>query len=351
MLSLALLFMMPGITGVNSATQAGSQAVAAQEATPVMVPERAAQAGVPACVPRPSIEPPPMTPGDSGEAAKDASAAPGQRPCPEGFVPKPIGRQVPRGRSVSGAPVFQGVSSIRSIPLSTAAYDYYYAGAYQNAGSAGGTAFFTQHQPVLAPGDSHTLVEISVKSTDVRQIVEVGWTVDRSLNGDDLPHLFVAHWVDGIPACYNGCGWVPFSSTLSPGMTLTSDGTGYQYSIFFWQGNWWIGYQGQWVGFFPGSLWNGTFQKAGMIQWFGEVSVQSGTIPPLSSMANSFLGNSGNPSTAQVYFAGLYNDDGSTRAATLSLMNWFSYLSWYNTSQPAGLCSNCFLYGGHGGAP
>lgn len=50
-----------------------------------------------------------------------------------------------------------------------------------------------------------------VQSEDGRHIVEVGWTVDRELNGDAQPHLFVYHWVDGQATCYNGCGFVQYS--------------------------------------------------------------------------------------------------------------------------------------------
>lgn len=48
-----------------------------------------------------------------------------------------------------------------------------------------------------------------MQSSDQRQALEVGWKMDRGLNGDDTPHLFVFHWVDGARTCYNGRGFVP----------------------------------------------------------------------------------------------------------------------------------------------
>jgi hypothetical protein len=57
-------------------------------------------------------------------------------------------------------------------------------------------------------------------TTDRNFIVEVGWTVDDSLNGDYRPHLFVYHWVNNGETCYNGCGFVQVKSPYSPGMAL-----------------------------------------------------------------------------------------------------------------------------------
>ena len=84
----------------------------------------------------------------------------------------------------------------------------------------------------MATGDFHSLAELAVLSSDGQQIVEVGWTVDRGLNGDDDPHLFVFHWVDGVGTCYNGCGFVPITdgSNLgdAAGMTLPVSATDVQ---------------------------------------------------------------------------------------------------------------------------
>lgn len=252
---------------------------------------------------------------------------------------------------MSKAPFTQkagGSSFVPAVP-GVAGADYYYASAYQLVVSPGTSAFITQHIPWLMPVDHHTLAEIAVESADTRQIVEVGWTVDRLTNGDDFPHLFVYHWVDGAGNCYNGCGWVQVSATRFPGMQVAYDGTAAQYMIQYRQGNWWIGYQGEWIGYFPGSLWRGTFTSSGLIQWFGELacSVQ-GPPPPLSSMGNYYLGTSGNPNTAQVTQVALFDSAGALSVpATLSFYSTNS--AWYNTQ--VGGEPNGFLYGGHGGAP
>jgi hypothetical protein len=109
-----------------------------------------------------------------------------------------------------------------------------------------------------------------VESANGEQIVEVGWTVAPGLFGDSSPHLFVYHWVNGQRTCYDGCGWVQVSPTYYPGQPV-APGITVQYSTFFYQGNWWISYNGVAMGYFPGSIWGGGFTRAGLFQWFGEV--------------------------------------------------------------------------------
>ena len=81
------------------------------------------------------------------------------------------------------------------------------------------------------------------------------------------------HWVNGVPSCYNGCGWVQVSQTRFPGMLLQTEDsdTDQPYAIKFIENRWWIGYQGEWIGYFPGELWEGSYTGIGLAQWFGEV--------------------------------------------------------------------------------
>jgi hypothetical protein len=300
-------------------------------------------------VPRPSIEPPPFV-GVESPSQVHAGAPPGVRPCPEGFVPQPIERWVPKGRPGQGPPPVQRFSGIGAPPATTATAAYFYAGAFQYVNSPGSSAFLTQHIPWLMPGDSHSLAEMAVQSTDRRQIVEVGWIVDRSGYGDENLHLFVYHWVNGVETCYNGCGWVQSSATRFPGMKLTYDGTASPYMIQYREGNWWIGYQGELIGYFPGSLWSGIYTSGGLIQWFGELAADPGAIPPLSSIGNYYPGTSGNPYAAQITQISLLDAAGGVKGpATLTLLNLNVNSTWYDSR--IGSDANSFLYGGHGGAP
>ena len=100
------------------------------------------------------------------------------------------------------------------VPRPAPPVKYHYSSGLQYAETDGTYANLVIGKPDLAEEDYHTLAEIAVQSADGKQIVEVGWTVDRGVNGDDDPHLFVYHWVDGKETCYNGCGFKQYSKTV-----------------------------------------------------------------------------------------------------------------------------------------
>jgi len=179
---------------------------------------------------------------------------------------------------------------------------YHYSSAFQYAETDGTYANLVIGRPYLDKADYHTLAEIAVQSADGRQIVEVGWTVDRGVNGDEDPHLFVYHWVDGKESCYNGCGFKQYSKAVVPGDTLPY-GVSKQFGIQFFNGAWWIAYDSEWVGYFPGELWNDSFDRSGLIQWFGEVAASSTT--PCTDMG-----------TGSSAF-----DSSAARAGSISLLN------------------------------
>ncbi|MDX2090583.1 MAG: neprosin family prolyl endopeptidase [Kofleriaceae bacterium] len=153
---------------------------------------------------------------------------------------------------------------------------------------AGAGALMKQGDPGLAAGDSHTLGEIGVLSADGRQIVEIGWHVDPLVNDDLQPRLFIFHWVDGQPTCYNGGGFVQVSTTMKPGMRVSAGATA-EYAIELRGTDWWLSYQGEDLGYFPGSLWPTPYTAAGYVQWFGEIAAASAS--SCSEMGNGAFGN------------------------------------------------------------
>ena len=58
---------------------------------------------------------------------------------------------------------------------------------------------------------------------------------------------------------------------IRPGDTLPRDTTK-RFGIQFFNGAWWIAYDSEWVGYFPGALWDDKYTQSGLIQWFGEVA-------------------------------------------------------------------------------
>ncbi|MFI1995809.1 neprosin family prolyl endopeptidase [Actinoplanes sp. NPDC020271] len=154
----------------------------------------------------------------------------------------------------------------------------------QAAVSDGAYVNLTINKPKLDKRDYHTLAELAVQSADGNQIVEVGWNVDRVVNGDDDPHLFVYHWVNRETSCYNGCGFVQYSKTVIAGDTLAVDQQK-RFGIQFYNDAWWVAYDTEWVGYFPVKLWGDvSFTKTGLVQVFGEVAASSDS--PCTEMGN-----------------------------------------------------------------
>jgi hypothetical protein len=179
--------------------------------------------------------------------------------------------------------------------------NYFYAGAYQFAANTGSYANLVISKPTVNREDFHSLGEIAVQSLDGRQTVEVGWTVNRAMHGDDEPHLFVYHWVDKQESCYNACGFVPYSKTIVPGMTLPQ-GVSKRFGIQYFKdgdgnGAWWIAYDSEWVGFFPDTLWQGRYTRSELVQWYGEVATERAA-PCGTLMGNGLRGS--DPAAARI---------------------------------------------------
>jgi hypothetical protein len=217
-------------------------------------------------------------------------------------------------------------------PAAAAVY-FYYAKGTQVAASDGTYGDIAIARPELTTTDYHTLAELSVESADSKQIVEVGWHVDRSVHDDDDPHLFVYHWVDGQQTCYNGCGWEQYSTAVKPGDALPV-GVSKRFGIQHSGGNWWVWYDTAWIGYFPDSLWKGTYTRAGVQQYFGEVA--SPSTAPCSDMGN------GRPAA----------DPAATRIDDITLLNGpaakfdISSTSDYYSTLPE--AANAFRFGGAG---
>jgi hypothetical protein len=150
-------------------------------------------------------------------------------------------------------------------------FDYVYGRQDTDVDGASVTMAIAQPKVTVHPSGDHSLQELSLQSTDRKSTIEVGWTVDPSLNGDAKPHLFVFHWVNGVATCYNGCGFVQANTGPKAGMVLASP-SGADFAMRFVGGSWWVYYNSQAVGHFPASLWSNGFTRAQVVQAFGEVA-------------------------------------------------------------------------------
>jgi hypothetical protein len=195
-------------------------------------------------------------------------------------------------------------------------------------------------KPQLDKKDYHSLGELAVQSADGKQIVEIGWSVDRVVNGDDDPHLFVYHWVNKQESCYNGCGYVQYSKNVKPGDTLAPDSTK-KFGIQYFNGSWWVAFDSEWIGYFPELIWNEQgvkFNRSGLIQVFGEVA--SSRAEP----CGTFMGN-GTDAVAKTSPSAYMTGIGYLNGPTDVDMYMRSTTSFYPLTI---LNSKTFRYGGKG---
>ncbi|MCM4079463.1 neprosin family prolyl endopeptidase [Paractinoplanes hotanensis] len=293
LLAAGLAVAVVGAIGVVSTVSAGAD----QIATP---PEASAAAGVADDSPDADavvagagqvLLPPPVLPwgdrpkrikkGRNGVTSKTLRAEGLSAAAPDttgSLVPR--ARYGPKGRSGGNAGVIrtEQTDAVPPKPLGVKAaannVNYLYNVGSQAADTSGIFANVTIGKPDLDRNDYHTLAEVALQSADGEQIVEIGWTVDRLVNGDDDPHLFVFHWVNGEPTCYNKCGFVQVSPTVKPGATLTY-GITKKFGIQYFKDAWWVAYDTEWIGYFPETNWTAKgveFNRSGYLQVFGEVA-------------------------------------------------------------------------------
>lgn len=200
---------------------------------------------------------------------------------------------------------------------------YYYANAAFRREADGGGMTMSVERPDYVSGSAggHTLNEIAIQGgAEDGHIVELGWNVSSDQYGDSNPHLFVFHWINWAPTCYDGCGWQQYSDTYFPGMNLNNVVGRQVYVGYVWyQGNWWAWFDNQWLGYFPGSEWGGDYTKSELIQWFGEVSSSNG-VPPRTDMGNGRF--PANPAAASM--------------STLCDVDAAAWVCWYRDQQSLG---------------
>jgi hypothetical protein len=177
-------------------------------------------------------------------------------------------------------------------PLAGSPHEYAYTSHSGTCYGAEGN--ISAWDPYTAHSDEFSLgqVGMAASSNGGLQTVEAGHQEYRDLYGDWVPHLFVYYTTNGYTSSgdnqggYNRDvkGWVQYARSIYPGALsspLSSYG-GAQYIMAvkcqLWQGNWWLRVNGNWIGYYPASLFAnpGMRNTAGSTAWFGEI-VDSGS--------------------------------------------------------------------------
>lgn len=169
-----------------------------------------------------------------------------------------------------------------------------YANTSQSVTAYGTEGNINAWDPYVEWSDEFSLGQLALArgSGSGFQTLEVGQQEYRDLYGDWVPHLFVFYTTNGYTSSgdnkggYNQDvkGWVQYSSGIHPGALSTPVSTfgGTQYilalKVQLWLGNWWVRVNGQWIGYYPASLYGsaGLRNEASQVSWFGEV-VDSGS--------------------------------------------------------------------------
>jgi hypothetical protein len=165
-----------------------------------------------------------------------------------------------------------------------------YGATAQNVICQGGEGLISLFDPYTAHSDEFSLSQIGLegnRQTGGRQTVEAGWQEYRDKYGDWIPHLFVYYTTNGYSkngdniGGYNQevKGWVQYSNSVYPGATSSHVSTpgGTQWELFIkyqlYQGNWWLNVGGEWIGYYPASLFSnpGLHDQADRILFFGEI--------------------------------------------------------------------------------
>ncbi|MCQ4079060.1 neprosin family prolyl endopeptidase [Streptomyces sp. RB6PN25] len=250
----------------------------------------------------------------------------------------------PAQAAVSGVtptvpPVARAAASGSEHPICwfDACYDYVYG--RQQTDTAGASVDMLVGDPVVDPTQNgeHSLQELALQDSAQQSTVEVGWTVDEPLNGDYLPHLFVYHWVNGQTTCYNGCGFVQVSHTITPGMPLESYVPA-EFGLRNIDGDWWVLFDNLKIGYFPGSLWGDSYTRAQLVTAFGENALNPTDLPSCTQMGNGRYGSRPRSS----WIAG-YRLFGTTNAPSLTVTT--TSPAYYDAGQ---VTATSFRLGGPG---
>jgi hypothetical protein len=257
------------------------------------------------CVKRAAVTPPPLgvlkRAAAPGHATQPVPAAPtvkavclaGQVPVVKGLAQQVAHAALAGNRVLSGSAAAQAAAAVKCAGTAEQNSCYYWASATDLRTDHGGGFTMKIEKPSVAKtatlAAGHSLEEMSVQAgSNFGNIIEIGSIV----NSDKAdPELFVFHWINGKPTCYDLCGYHQYSNTYYPDMDLSAlVGKSVYSGYVYYKGRWWAWFNGQWLGWFPGSLWKGKFGVSQEIQWFGEVSATR--FPPRTQMGNGrFAGN------------------------------------------------------------
>jgi len=242
--------------------------------------------------------------------------------CPEGTVPMMHLRLDDLARFETLDDFFRktpyGDDEEYEAPRVGSTNEHQYGTAIQSVDNIGEDGYFNVWKSSVERSDEFSLSQLweARGSGTGLQSVELGWQVFKDRTGDSNPHLFIYSTQDGYNAtgCYDlTCSdFVQVSGSVTPGMTLspvsTSGGTQYEAHLLSYRdpstGNWWLQYQGVWIGYYPKSLYSST----GLLNRSSRVNVGGEIIDENSSRHTTTDMGSGAFSSSWYHYAAYVRD-------------------------------------------
>jgi hypothetical protein len=305
--------------------------------------------------------------------------------CPAGEVPEPTGtKQFPKqappaiasakggtaqASRVQAGRVWGGRKHSKGIPRATVSRSqingYWYSWSYgvqEYKASKGINGLFVQQTnelPYIPTGESELgahssgqLWAINNGGGGCYSTAETGWSESIGQFKDANPHLFVYAIDCGVGIGYSsnefgGVHWVQSSSVTFPNQVLTHNDAFHVYGARMTGNNWWIYYDGQWVGYIPHSAWTYRFPSV-VNEGLAGGEVMTGNYSTCADMgyAGLFGGNPGAAMFSSVWYEYNYN----TQSALTDLLSQSSDPSYYATGSWSSPPNHgyAFRYGGPG---
>ena len=217
----------------------------------------------------------------------------------------------------------------------------------------------TNEQPYIPTGESELSSHSSSQIWAIKKgakgcfsTAETGWSESIGQFKDVSPHLFVYSIDCGGGGVYSsnefgGHYWVQSSGVTFPNQALTHNDAFHVYGARMTGNNWWIYYDGQWVGYIPHSRWAYGFPNViNEAQAGGEVmTVNYSTCADMGY--NALFG--GNPEAA-MFSSVWYEYNYNTQSANTDLSSYSSDPSNYATGNWSSPPNHgyAFRYGGPG---
>lgn len=228
----------------------------------------------------------------------------------------------------------------------TLGYCYHWAGRSQFVNNYGASAYLTEHNPEVKDYGIHSKAMVSVADNKYNQVA-IGW---RKGQYDSSSKLFVLWWKKGIPQGYYW-GWRQYSNIYYPGMTLVgSNGGARPYTIMYYNGDWWMAYNGVWIGYYDGGLFaiDAPFNIGTKTLYLGEVMTDDFGLCMYclyTDMGNGLWAS--NPNAAKIYNQ-KYMVVSQTYSIWLNAQTNYQMLTSPNLYTISTTGSNSFRYGGPG---